>query len=239
MIIDPSFIFLVCTFMVAETSKLAPSAQCGEFISEHSTTWPFTATAGSSGNASSKMERCLERFRITRLLFSTTRQSSSGESRTTRSAKKPMNLIPRSRAGTSLNSLETFPNQETIIRFRRLIATALSYLEDSSRAQELMRPIYALRMEARWSGSALQRIARVFRHQELLRARHITKASCTFLVEWMMIIRSFVIFGSSICKLRHGKRSSCQKEPHSQVQEAVIAQAFSKIRCISLVEFLK
>lgn len=116
--------------MEAEISKLALSALCGELILEHSTTWPFIATAESSGNKSSKMERCQERFLITRQLCLTIRQSSLEEFRTTRSAKKLMNLTPRNRAGISSSSLVMCLNQETIIHFRRLIATVLSYSED-------------------------------------------------------------------------------------------------------------
>jgi hypothetical protein len=91
-------------------------------------------------------------------------------------------------------------------------------------------------MEAHWSGNALLRTVRVFQLPELHKALHFTKESCTFLEEWMMIIRSFVIYGSWIWQLRLGRRSLFQKVHLSQAQEAVIVPAFSKIRCISLVE---
>ena len=206
---------------------------------EHSTTWLFIATAESSGNASSKMERSQERFPITRQLCSTIRPSSSEEFRTTRSARKRMSLTPISRAGTSLSSQVMFPNQEMITHFRRLIATVSSYLEGLWQEQELMRLTCVLRMEARLSGNALLRTVRAYLHLGLLRALHIKRANCTFLEEWMMIILNSKIFGSWIYKQRHGKRSLFQRVHLSPAQEVVIAQAFSKIRCISLVEFLK
>lgn len=158
---------------------------------------PCTAIVELCGSRWSRAAKCQERFLIIKLLFLIIKQSYLEEFLIIRSARKPSNLTPRNWAGTSLSNPVTSQNPEMTIPSRKLMATVSLYLVGLSQEQESTRPTYAQKMEVPWNGNALVRIVRVSQLLGLLKALHITKASCTFLEVWWRTMKSFKIFGSS------------------------------------------